>query len=187
MILWFCYFLWNTLTQWFFWFWKFFKYLELMSPAGWRTGRIKGKPTKRTDLREASFGRDHRSFTILVWAPCIMHRWVIYPVEPPPPHRSFPFSTPVLYPVDPPPFPSVLPISHSGFLTRRAPRPVLRISHSGSLTRRAPSAGPSHFPLQFFNDSVILFVFMKYLNPVQQKHRQINPHKNCSNWRKSIY
>jgi hypothetical protein len=61
-------------------------------------------------------------FTLsLVWAPCIMHRCVIYPVDPPPPvlpifhfgslprrppplvlptpRRSFPFPTPVLYPV----------------------------------------------------------------------------------------
>jgi hypothetical protein len=35
--------------------------LEPMSPAGWTTGGIQGKPTKRTTLREASFGRDHRS------------------------------------------------------------------------------------------------------------------------------
>jgi hypothetical protein len=43
---------------------KIFKNPEPMSPAGWMTGRIERKLTKRTDLREASFGRDHHSFTI---------------------------------------------------------------------------------------------------------------------------
>jgi hypothetical protein len=70
------------------------------------------------------------------------------------PHaRSFAFPTPFLYPVHPPPHP-VLRISHSGFLTHRTPRPVLHISHSGSLTCQSPSAGPSHFPLRFFNPSI---------------------------------
>ncbi len=50
------------------------------------------------------------------------------------PARSFTFLTLVLYPV-------------------KFPYPVLHISHSGSLTRSRP-AGPSHFPLQFFNLSV---------------------------------
>jgi hypothetical protein len=40
---------------------KIFKYPEPMSPGEWMTGRIQRKPTKRTALREASFGRDHRS------------------------------------------------------------------------------------------------------------------------------
>jgi hypothetical protein len=106
----------------------------------------------------------------LVWTPCIMHRCVISTmfgwcfwflkkifffqttVGPPPSPRSFAFLTPVLYLVDP--LRLVLRISRSSFLTRRAPRPVLRISHSGSLTRRSPSAGPSHFPLRFFNPSI---------------------------------
>jgi hypothetical protein len=37
---------------------------EPMSPAGRTTGRIQGKPTKCTDLREASFGRLQSCFTI---------------------------------------------------------------------------------------------------------------------------
>jgi hypothetical protein len=37
---------------------------EPMSPAGRTTGRIQGKPTKRMDLREASFSRFHSCFTI---------------------------------------------------------------------------------------------------------------------------
>jgi len=40
---------------------KIFKYPEPMSPGEWMTGRIQRKPTKRMALREASFGRDHRS------------------------------------------------------------------------------------------------------------------------------
>ncbi len=39
---------------------------------------------------------------------------------------------------------------------------VLRISHSGSLTCRSPPASSLHFPIRFFNDSVILFFLMKY-------------------------
>jgi hypothetical protein len=33
--------------------------------AGWTTGWIEGKPTKCTDLREASFGRPHEYATIV--------------------------------------------------------------------------------------------------------------------------
>ncbi len=64
--------------------------------------------------------------SVLVCAPCIMHRCVIYPVEPTPhpshfPLRiftpstpSFPFSTSILYPPDP----LLLFIFHSGSLPR---------------------------------------------------------------------
>ncbi len=70
-----------------------------------------------------------------MWAPCIMHRCVIYPVESP--RQSFPFSTSVIYPVDPPPPPTGP--SH--------PPPVLPIFHSGSLPR--PEWGEVTFFLSF--------------------------------------
>jgi hypothetical protein len=73
---------------------------------GWRIGRIQGSFIFHPDVL----------YNILVWAPCIMHSCVIYPVELPhspgpshfsiriftsltAPRRSFPFSTPVFYPV----------------------------------------------------------------------------------------
>jgi hypothetical protein len=86
----------------------------------------------------------------LVCASCIMHRCVIYPVEPLPILRiSHSGSLPRRPPTHPSHFPlqfftpstpsPVLPIFHFGSLPRRPPpSPVLLIFHSGSLPRRPP-------------------------------------------------
>jgi hypothetical protein len=93
-------------------------------PDGWTEGGWR-------DARDETHGVRGRNFLpllymMIVWAPCIMHRCVIYP-----PPRSFPFSTSVLYPVDPPP----------------PPPPVFPIFHSGSLPR--PESGEVTFFLSF--------------------------------------
>jgi len=76
-----------------------------------------GRPDGWTEDRQRTDDGTHGfKGGILVWAPCIMHRCVIYPVEPP--RQPFPFSTSVLYPVDAPPPTPVLAIFHSGSLPR---------------------------------------------------------------------
>jgi hypothetical protein len=77
------------------------------------------------------------------------------------PRQSFPFCTSVLYPVDPPPGPSnpppVLPISHSGSLTRQAPGPVLHIFPAGCKRERRRRSSRSHFWWQHMEGHPRLF------------------------------
>jgi hypothetical protein len=90
----------------------------------------------------------------LVWAPCIMHRCVIYPIEPPP-TRSFAFPTPDLYPVDPW-VPPLLPALLSLFLSS--------VCGSSALMRARESGPGSHHRFLFCSLSSSLQTHQKSLS-----------------------